>query len=66
MAISSRIRGRFYRSKNELHPSTGKVLLPCLGRPMLKLIVERVKRGKHVDAIVIATTVNASDDPLCS
>jgi spore coat polysaccharide biosynthesis protein SpsF (cytidylyltransferase family) len=64
MAISSRIRGRFCRSKNELRPSIEKVLLPCLGRPMLRLMVEHVKRSKQLDAIVIATTVNASDDPI--
>jgi spore coat polysaccharide biosynthesis protein SpsF len=42
----------------------GKVLLPVLGRPMLAMMVERVRRVPGVDAIVIATTVNASDDPI--
>lgn len=42
----------------------GKVLLPCVGKPMLALMVERVRRSRHIDEIVIATTVNATDDPI--
>ncbi len=42
----------------------GKVLLPILGRPMLELLIERVKRSKKIDEIVIATTMDASDDIL--
>ena len=42
----------------------GKVLMPCVDRPMLELMVERVKRSRYVDAIVVATTVNATDDPI--
>ncbi|MBV8214528.1 MAG: glycosyltransferase family protein [Verrucomicrobia bacterium] len=42
----------------------GKVLLPCLGRPMLELMIERVKRSRYLDAIVIATTTNGADDPI--
>lgn len=40
----------------------GKVLAPCVGKPMLELLVERVKRSKVVNKIVIATTVNKTDD----
>lgn len=42
----------------------GKVLLPVLGRPMLELQVERVRRCAAVDAVVIATTTNLADDPV--
>src|SRR3954464_13192916 len=42
----------------------GKVLLPALGKPLLELMVERLKRCRHLDAIVIATTEDASSDPL--
>ncbi|TCS62995.1 cytidylyltransferase domain-containing protein [Varunaivibrio sulfuroxidans] len=42
----------------------GKVLKPVLGRPMLALMVERLRRVSALDGIVIATTVNATDDPL--
>lgn len=39
----------------------GKVLEPVLGRPLLELMIERLRRARHVDEIVIATT----DDPSC-
>ena len=42
----------------------GKVLLPILGVPMLSLQLERMRRASSLDGIVIATTVNASDDPI--
>ncbi|MGZ8351049.1 MAG: cytidylyltransferase domain-containing protein, partial [Allosphingosinicella sp.] len=42
----------------------GKVLMECLDRPMLELMVERVRQSATVDEIVIATTVNATDDPI--
>src|SRR3954452_5685494 len=42
----------------------GKVLLPALGKPLLELMVERLRRCEHLDAIVIATTRDASSDPL--
>ncbi len=42
----------------------GKVLKPCLSRPMMELLVERVKRSRLIDEIVISTTVNQTDDVL--
>ena len=42
----------------------GKVLLPCQGKPMLELMVERLRQVPSLDGIVIATTVNATDDPV--
>ena len=42
----------------------GKVLLESLEKPMLQLMVERLKNMKYADDIVIATTVNKSDDPI--
>lgn len=42
----------------------GKVLLPLLGQPMLAHQIERLKRCRLLDQIVVATTTNASDDPL--
>ena len=42
----------------------GKVLLPILGIPMLTLQLERMRRASSMDGIVIATTVNAADDPI--
>ena len=42
----------------------GKVLMPVLGMPALARLVERLKRARRVDAIVLATTVNPEDDAL--
>jgi spore coat polysaccharide biosynthesis protein SpsF len=42
----------------------GKVLADLAGDTMLARVVQR-SRAKLVDEIVIATTTNASDDPLC-
>ena len=42
----------------------GKVLMPILGKPMLELLIERIKQAAYVDQIVVATTEYASDDPI--
>jgi len=42
----------------------GKVLLPADGKPMLKHLVDRLRRVKSVQDIVLATTVNRLDDCL--
>ena len=42
----------------------GKVLLPAGGRPLLEILVERLLRAPGLDGVVIATTLNASDDPI--
>lgn len=42
----------------------GKVLLPALGRPMLEHLTDRLKAVPSIDEIVVATTVNATDDVL--
>ena len=44
----------------------GKVLLPLAGEPMLVRLLERLRRVQRADGIVIATTINASDDPIAS
>ena len=43
----------------------GKVLLPALGEPMIQHLVRRLRAVPSIDEIVLATTTNASDDPLC-
>lgn len=40
----------------------GKIMRPVLGKPLLELLVERIKRAQGVDEVVIATTTNADDD----
>lgn len=42
----------------------GKVLLEVLGRPMLGLLVDRLKSVHSLDGIVLATTTNPKDDVL--
>lgn len=42
----------------------GKVLKPILGRPMLALQLERLARASRIDRLVIATSTEASDDPI--
>lgn len=42
----------------------GKVLLPLAGEPMLTRLVQRLRRAQRADGIVIATTTNATDDPI--
>lgn len=42
----------------------GKVLLEAAGRPLLTHHLERLRRARRVDDVVLATTVNRADDPL--
>lgn len=44
----------------------GKVLLPLAGEHMLVRLLERLRRVQRADGIVIATTTNASDDPIAA
>ena len=42
----------------------GKVLRDIAGEPMLARVIERAKRAKLVDEVVLATTTDPSDDPV--
>lgn len=42
----------------------GKVLRPILGRPMLMLQIERLRRSRRVDRLIVATSDEPSDNPL--
>ncbi|GHD52459.1 spore coat protein [Thalassobaculum fulvum] len=44
----------------------GKVLLRAAGREMLAHQIDRVRRARSVEAICIATTTNADDDPVAA
>lgn len=44
----------------------GKVLLPLAGKPTLERLVERMRGSRYIDAIVIATTVNQTDEPIAA
>jgi spore coat polysaccharide biosynthesis protein SpsF len=42
----------------------GKVLLPLAGAPMIVRQIERVRRARRIDRLVVATSDDASDDKL--
>jgi spore coat polysaccharide biosynthesis protein SpsF len=42
----------------------GKTLLEICGKPALELIIERLKRSKFLDGVIIATTVNPDCDAI--
>ena len=44
----------------------GKVLLPLAGEPMLVRLLGRLRRVQRAQGIVIATTTNATDDPIAA
>jgi spore coat polysaccharide biosynthesis protein SpsF (cytidylyltransferase family) len=44
----------------------GKVLQPLLGMPLIVFMWRRVLRAKRVDDIVLATSLDPSDDPLAA
>ncbi len=50
------------RMRSERLPD--KVMLPILGRPMLELMIERLKRVRGAHEIVIATTTHSSCDAI--
>jgi spore coat polysaccharide biosynthesis protein SpsF len=42
----------------------GKVLAPILGRPMLARHIERLRRCRQIDSLMVATSVDPSDDAI--
>lgn len=42
----------------------GKVLRPILGKPMLQYLLESLATSRKLDAVVLATSSDESDDPL--
>jgi spore coat polysaccharide biosynthesis protein SpsF len=44
----------------------GKILLPLGGQPILARLIARLRRVHRADALVIATTTNAADDPVAA
>lgn len=44
----------------------GKVMRPLLGEPMILRQLERLRRCRRLDRVVVATSVDPSDDPLAA
>jgi len=44
----------------------GKVLMEAAGISLIEHHLSRLKRARNLDAVVLATTVNATDDPLAT
>jgi spore coat polysaccharide biosynthesis protein SpsF len=44
----------------------GKVLRPILGRPMLGRHLDRLRRARRIDRLVLATSREPSDDPIAA
>lgn len=44
----------------------GKVLKPLLGEPMIARHIERLRRAKRIDRLLVATSAEVSDDPLAA
>lgn len=42
----------------------GKVLKEVLGKTLLEYQIERLRRVRHADGIIIATTINTTDQPI--
>jgi spore coat polysaccharide biosynthesis protein SpsF len=42
----------------------GKVMMPLAGRPMIERQIERLRRCETLERIIVATSVETSDDPL--
>ena len=42
----------------------GKVLLDLAGKPALQQLVERLRRSRYLDEVVVATTDRPTDDPV--
>ena len=42
----------------------GKVLMPVSGKPLLQILIERLRRCQSLDGILVATTSNPTDDPI--
>lgn len=42
----------------------GKVIKEIIGKPMLELMIERVKKAHFIDEIVVATSINPRDDAI--
>ena len=44
----------------------GKIMMPLEGKPVMAHMIERHRRSKYTDEVVVATTTNSTDDPVAA
>lgn len=44
----------------------GKVMMELCGKPVIRHVIDRLKQARHLDSIVIATTLEAQDDVIAA
>lgn len=59
MKIDATIQARLGSSR-----LPGKVLAPILGKPLIEYQIERIRRSKIINRVLIATTTNPQDDAI--
>ncbi len=42
----------------------GKVLMEAGGKPLLQILIERLRKSRFIQDIVVATTINTQDEPI--
>jgi len=54
------------RARMQASRLPGKVLLPVLGRPLLSVNIERIRRARTVDRLIVATSEAVEDDAIAA
>lgn len=63
-AVAARRRRVFVQARMSSARFPGKVLAPFRGRPLIASVIERAAAALGRDAVVVATSTDAADDPL--
>lgn len=61
---SDRMIGAIIQARMSSARLPGKVLLPLAGKTVLQHVVERVKRARSLDTVILATTTEKEDDAI--
>jgi spore coat polysaccharide biosynthesis protein SpsF len=61
--VDARVCG-VIQARNTSTRLPGKVLKPILGRPMLSLLIERLRRSTRLDGLIVAMTDRPEDDSI--
>ncbi|HEX4917639.1 MAG TPA: aminotransferase class III-fold pyridoxal phosphate-dependent enzyme [Limnobacter sp.] len=44
----------------------GKVMAPIQGKPMIEVLLHRLSKSKKIDQVILATSTDPKNDPLCA